>query len=82
MKRYRINTPEGGSCIVHCETPKVGALGHDLVCSNEQGETVAYFFSFTYWTDCPAVVVSDCFAAKCPPLMPVKPDHYEPPHSD
>lgn len=51
MKKYSIHLNDGNKVTVECVKPEVGGLGHDLVCKNDLGETVAYFHTFLYWME-------------------------------
>ena len=54
MKKYSIHQEDGRKPVtLRCTQPKVGTVGHDLVCINDDGETVAYFYTFCYWVEVP-----------------------------
>lgn len=53
MKKYSIHLEGGAKVTLECTTPRTGGLNHDLVCKNESGDTIAYFYTFLYWEETP-----------------------------
>lgn len=64
MKKYTVYLENSVKVSLECAAPHPGSQGHDLVCKNEAGDTIAYFYTFLYWIENPIDMRTPLSAAK------------------